>query len=323
MEYIKIEIFTSIPGVEVVTAALLDMGITESIVESPLDVEELLEKKNEYDWDYVDQSVIELGDSEPKIVLYFEKTEENKALAQEIKLKMMFLKSKELEGFWNWELDLGRLYVETSTIEDSGWKDGWKEFFKPKKITDSIVVKPTWEVYDKKAGEIILEIDPQTAFGTGTHETTSLCLRLLEKQGVSGKSVLDLGTGSGILAIAAGLLGARDVLATDIDPEALKIASENVELNRMDKLVKLQQSDLTKGIDFKADIVLANLIAELVKKAAADVKRCLNQNGVFISSGILTDLKEDVAFALKESGFEIIEIMEEGEWCAIAAKSNE
>ncbi len=323
MEYIKIEIFTSIPGVEVVTAALLDMGITESIVESPLDVEELLEKKNEYDWDYVDQSVIELGDSEPKIVLYFEKTEENKALAQEIKLKMMFLKSKELEGFWNWELDLGRLYVETSTIEDSGWKDGWKEFFKPKKITDSIVVKPTWEVYDKKAGEIILEIDPQTAFGTGTHETTSLCLKLLEKQGVSGKSVLDLGTGSGILAIAAGLLGARDVLATDIDPEALKIASENVELNRMDKLVKLQQSDLTKGIDFKADIVLANLIAELVKKAAADVKRCLNQNGVFISSGILTDLKEDVAFALKESGFEIIEIMEEGEWCAIAAKSNE
>ena len=323
MEYIKIEIFTSIPGVEVVTAALLDMGITESIVESPLDVEELLEKKNEYDWDYVDQSVIELGDSEPKIVLYFEKTEENKALAQEIKLKMMFLKSKELEGFWNWELDLGRLYVETSTIEDSGWKDGWKEFFKPKKITDSIVVKPTWEVYDKKAGEIILEIDPQTAFGTGTHETTSLCLRLLEKQGVSGKSVLDLGTGSGILAIAAGLLGARDVLATDIDPEALKIASENVESNRMDKLVKLQQSDLTKGIDFKADIVLANLIAELVKKAAADVKRCLNQNGVFISSGILTDLKEDVAFALKESGFEIIEIMEEGEWCAIAAKSNE
>lgn len=323
MEYIKIEIFTSIPGVEVVTAALLDMGITESIVESPLDVEELLEKKNEYDWDYVDQSVIELGDSEPKIVLYFEKTEENKALAQEIKLKMMFLKSKELEGFWNWELDLGRLYVETSTIEDSGWKDGWKEFFKPKKITDSIVVKPTWEVYDKKAGEIILEIDPQTAFGTGTHETTSLCLMLLEKQGVSGKSVLDLGTGSGILAIAAGLLGARDVLATDIDPEALKIASENVELNRMDKLVKLQQSDLTKGIDFKADIVLANLIAELVKKAAADVKRCLNQNGVFISSGILTDLKEDVAFALKESGFEIIEIMEEGEWCAIAAKSNE
>lgn len=323
MEYIKIEIFTSIPGVEVVTAALLDMGITESIVESPLDVEELLEKKNEYDWDYVDQSVIELGDSEPKIVLYFEKTEENKALAQEIKLKMMFLKSKELEGFWNWELDLGRLYVETSTIEDSGWKDGWKEFFKPKKITDSIVVKPTWEVYDKKAGEIILEIDPQIAFGTGTHETTSLCLRLLEKQGVSGKSVLDLGTGSGILAIAAGLLGARDVLATDIDPEALKIARENVELNRLDKLVKLQQSDLTKGIDFKADIVLANLIAELVKKAAADVKRCLNQNGVFISSGILTDLKEDVAFALKESGFEIIEIMEEGEWCAIAAKSNE
>jgi len=323
MEYIKIEIFTSIPGVEVVTAALLDMGITESIVESPLDVEELLEKKNEYDWDYVDQSVIELGDCEPKIVLYFENTEENMATAQEIKLKMMFLKSKELEGFWNWELDLGRLYVETSTLEDSGWKDGWKEFFKPKKITDSMVVKPTWEVYDKKADEIILEIDPQTAFGTGTHETTSLCLRLLEKQGLSGKSVLDLGTGSGILAIAAGLLGARDVLATDIDPEALKIARENVELNRLGEIVKLQQSDLTKGIDFKADIVLANLIAELVKKAAVDVKRVLSQNGVFISSGILTDLKEDVASALKEAGFRIIEIMEEGDWCAIAAKSNE
>lgn len=323
MEYIKVEIFTSIPGVEVVTAALYEMGITETLIENPLDVEELLKKKNEYDWDYVDQSVLDLGHTEPKVILYFENNSENQELVQDVKIKMMFLKSKELEGYWSDELDLGRLYVESSIMDDAEWKDSWKDYFKPKKITESIVVKPTWEVYDKKEDEIILEIDPQTAFGTGTHETTSLCMKLLEKQGVSGKSILDLGTGSGILAIAAGLLGAVDILATDIDFDALKVAKENVELNHMQSLVTLKQCDLTNGIDFKADIVLANLIADLVKKAAVKVKNCLKPGGVFISSGILTDLKNEVSEALKAAGFEIIEIMEEGEWCAIAAKINE
>ncbi len=323
MEYIKAEIFTSSAGVEIVTAALLEMGISETVVENPLDVEELLEKKNEYDWDYVDQSVLDLGHTEPRVILYLENTPENQALVQEVKIRMMFLKSKELEGFWNWKLDLGRLYVESSIIDDTDWKDSWKNYFKPKKITDSIVVKPTWEEYDKKENEIVLEIDPKTAFGTGTHETTSLCMKLLEKQKIAGKSILDLGTGSGILSIAAGLMGAGEVLATDIDPEALRIAEENIELNHMEKIVTLKQSDLMADIDFKADIVVANLIAELIKRVAPGIKGCLKTGGVFISSGILTDLKDDVADAVKAAGFEITEIMEEGEWCAIAAKRYE
>lgn len=322
MEYIKAEIFTSSAGVEFVTAALLDMGISETVVENPLDVQELLEKKNEYDWDYVDQSVLELGHREPRVILYLESTPENQALVQEVKIKMMFLKSKELEGFWNEAVDLGRLYVESSILDDSDWKDSWKEYFKPKKITDSIVVKPTWEEYDKQENEIVLEIDPKTAFGTGTHETTSLCMKLLEKQDITGKSILDLGTGSGILAIAAGFLGAGEVLATDIDPEALKVAEENIELNHMEKIVTLKQSDLTEGLDFKADIVVANLIADLIKKVTKAIKKHLVPGGVFISSGILTDLKDEVVKAIEAAGFEIIEIMEEGEWCAIAAKTN-
>ncbi|MBQ9708236.1 MAG: 50S ribosomal protein L11 methyltransferase, partial [Firmicutes bacterium] len=219
------------------------------------------------------------------------------------------------------------------------WKDKWKEYFHPTKITDRLVVKPSWEDYSPAAGDLVIEIDPGMAFGTGTHETTSLCMKLLEKyMGASaadkdkksedvkgsaegwGLKVLDVGCGSGILSIAAARLGAGDVLGVEIDEDAVLVARENVELNGCSEGVKVIQGDLTKGIDYKADIIVANLMADLVMMLAGSAKAHLAPGGIFISSGILTDKEEIVSSAIVEAGFEIVEVAEDGEWCAIAAR---
>ncbi|MEI3518423.1 MAG: 50S ribosomal protein L11 methyltransferase [Clostridia bacterium] len=235
----------------------------------------------------------------------------------------MMLKSKELEGVFGWDVDFGRLYAEAVPVDDEDWKDKWKENFKPTKITEKLVVKPTWEEYQAADGEVVLQIDPGMAFGTGTHETTSLCLKLMEKylgDDPAGKTVLDVGCGSGILSIAAALLGCREVTGIEIDEDAVNVAGENVALNEVADAVKIMQGDLVKGIDVKADIIVANLMADLVMMLAESAKEHLADGGVFISSGILVEKRDKVAEAVKAAGFEIVEIAEDGEWCAIVAR---
>ena len=220
-------------------------------------------------------------------------------------------------------------YVESETVDDEAWKDKWKENFKPVRVTDRIVVKPTWEPYDAKAGELILEIDPGSAFGTGTHETTGLCMRLLEKYAAWGEGatdggtrVIDVGCGSGILSIAAALLGCKYVLGTEIDSEAVQIARENVELNGVASNVRVVEADLLSGINYKADIIVANLMHHLVMVLAPEAIKRLGEGGVFIASGILLEKRDQVAEAIEAAGFEILGIPEDGEWCAIAARKN-
>ena len=167
---------------------------------------------------------------------------------------------------------------------------------------------------------MVIEIDPGMAFGTGTHETTSLCVKMLEKYQKKSDKVLDVGCGSGILSIAAALLGADDVLGVDIDPVAVEVASENIALNKAEHLARAQYGDLTKGIDYKADIVVANLMADLVMMLSEDAAKHMEKGGLFISSGILVEKKEQVASHLRGKGFEIVEIREDGGWCCIVAK---
>ena len=169
----------------------------------------------------------------------------------------------------------------------------------------------------------MLELDPGMAFGTGSHETTSLCLKLLEEylgEEPSDKKILDVGCGSGILSIAAALLGCGPVLGIDIDEDAVRVANENVRLNGVDDVVEITHGDLLQGVDFKADIVVANLMADLVAMLSESVTDHMEKGGVFISSGILTEKKEMVENALEKAGFEIKEIREDGEWCAIVAE---
>jgi len=191
-------------------------------------------------------------------------------------------------------------------------------------VTDKLVIKPEWESYEKASDdEIILEIDPGMAFGTGTHETTSMCMQFLEKYiATESKDVLDVGCGSGILSIAAKLLGAKNVTGIDIEDVAVTTSYENAKKNHIDDITFLE-GDLTKNVDIKADIVVANIIADIIIILLNDIKNNMKGDRIFIASGIIMEKEDVVVKALKEHNFEILEIKRASEWVAIASQLKE
>jgi ribosomal protein L11 methyltransferase len=301
MKYIEVKMKTSQENLDPLTCILMDMGIAGFTVEDPQDFQALMEKKNSYDWDYIDESLMNYDSMEAGLTFYLDDTEEGRDTLN--------------------QLNVPEVKLSWTVVDDSDWKDNWKEYFKPAKLTDRIVIKPSWEDYTAGQDELVIEIDPGMAFGTGTHPTTSLCIKLLEKYITPGvDSIIDVGCGSGILSIAAALLGAKDIAAVDIDPVAVEVTKENVELNGVSSKVRVYEGDLTKGLNERADIVVANLMADLVMMLSKDVAVHLTGKAIYISSGILIEKKQTVVEAIEACGFQIIEILEEGEWCAIAAR---
>lgn len=318
MNYLEVKIFTTTYGIEAVTGALAKLGIDAFIVEDAHDFETFLSTKRAYDWDYVDEELMELMEIETCITTYLDKTTEGETTFEKIRNDVALLKSNDAEGI------LGRLLVENIDVSDEDWKDNWKEYFKPIRISDRIIIKPTWEHYAKtKEMDIIINIDPGMAFGTGSHETTAMCIRLLEKNIKPGDDVLDVGCGSGILAIAASLLEAKTSTGIDIDPISVEVSLANIALNGLSDKISIIQGDLTKGLDLQADIVVANLVAELVITLSDKIRRHLKGKKILIASGILIEKQEIVAEAMRELGFEILEILNEGDWAAICAKYHE
>lgn len=307
MDYLQLILKMDTELLEDFVNELYVKGIENLAIEDPRDVQELMEKKGSYEWDYVSDSLTEDKDK-AKVIVYMPK--DDTADGDIVRNILRCEKFQPIE-------------MLTEELAEKDWKDKWKEFFKPFKITDRITVKPSWESYEKSSdSELVINIDPGMAFGTGTHETTGLCIELLEKYYKDGNSILDVGTGSGILAIAARLLGAGDIIAVDIDPVAVTVAKENLLTNGIND-VSVIQGDLTKDLDLSVDIVLANLMADLVVMLSADVLKCLNVQGIFISSGILLEKRDMVLGELEKNGFSILEILEKGEWCAIAAKKRD
>lgn len=318
VRYKEVKLYTNQMGIEIVGGILLHMEITDFVTEDPNELTNLLNKTHTYDWDYVDEIVLELSKIEPNVTFYLDCSEEGTERLRQFKVAVAELKEQAKRE----NQDYGRLEIFAKEVCDEDWKDNWKAYFKPSHITERIVVKPSWENYQKKdVSELVIEIDPGMAFGTGTHPTTTLCVKLLEKYIESPEEViLDVGCGSGILAMSAALLGVKTVKGVEIDPIAVNVARENVTLNHLETQVEVFKGDLTKGLEFKADIVVANLMADLVMMLSEDVSKHLKGKSIYISSGILIEKQKQVINAIKECGFEILEVLEEDEWCAIAAQ---
>ena len=212
--------------------------------------------------------------------------------------------------------------IDIIGVCEDDWANAWKAYYKPIKIGERIVIVPAWEKYDAKDGEIIVRMDPGMAFGTGSHETTRLVIGLLEKYVKSGERTLDVGCGSGILAICASKLGAGLCRAYDIDPVAGKVARENIKDSGQQNIT-CDRSDLLKQVDLSDggyDIICANIVADIIIRMTPDVAPYLNDNGVILASGIILERAGDVISCFEANGFEIVETVEDNGWCALAVK---
>lgn len=199
-------------------------------------------------------------------------------------------------------------------MEETDWANQWKQYFHVTHVGKSLVIKPSWEEYEAQPGEHVIKIDPGMAFGTGTHHTTNMCMARLEKVLPQDATVFDVGTGSGILAIAAGLLGAKEVKAVDIDAVACRVARENVEINGLSELVEVREGDLLHGTEGKADLIIANIIADIIIMFVQDVPGKLKDGGIFLTSGIITERADDVQKAAEAVGLRLTNVDERGGW---------
>lgn len=311
MKWIEVTIKTTTEAVEAITNILDELRTGGVMIEDPKDF--LFQKKNELDWDYVEEEVFNKSGQDGVLIKTYISEERNVVeVVENIKHRVLSLR--------DFGIDIGEGSVSLGQVNESDWANEWKKYYKPTKIGQRIVVKPTWEDYKRENGELIIELDPGMAFGTGTHETTSMCIRELEKYVNEDSKVFDIGCGSGILAIAAAKLGAKEVLAVDLDEVAVKVSKENVEENNVSDSVEVRHGNLMDVVKDRADVVVANIIADIIKILAKDVHNFMKKDAVFISSGIILDKVEEVKESLIENGFEIIDIKKLGEWSAIVSK---
>jgi len=313
MKWIEVQVKTTTEAVETVTNILYEAGACGLVIEDPNDITHF--ETDDEKWDYIDPKLLE-SDFEGAIVKgYFEESED---LVDKIEL----IKDN-IEMIPNYQLDKGLGEVTTSEIEDQDWSETWRKYYKPKKIGEKVVIKPTWEEYEKQEEDIIIELDPGMAFGTGTHETTMMCIRQLEKYIHKFDTVFDIGTGTGVLAIASAKLGAVNTIAIDLDEDAVRVAKQNVVKNGVANTVQVKHGDLLEIIDGKANVIVANIIADIISMLAKDIKKFLENDGVFISSGIILDKIPDVKKSLEENGLIVVDEIQMGEWACIVSKIGE
>ena len=311
MNWTEVTIKTTTEAVEAISNILMEERCGGVMIEDPKDF--LFQKKNELDWDYVEEEVFNKSGQDGVLIKTYIPEERNVLeLIETVKARIALLPS--------FGLDIGEGSVSLSNVNESDWANEWKKYYKPTKVGKKIVVKPSWEEYEKQEGDLIIELDPGMAFGTGTHETTSMCIRELENYVDETKTVFDIGCGSGILAIAAAQLGAKEVVAGDLDEVAVKVSKENCEINNVSDKVVVKHGSLFEVVDSKADVIVANIIADIIKILAKDVSKFLKEDGVFISSGIILAKIDEVCEALEENGFEIVKVERLGEWSAIVSK---
>ncbi|MFU0799705.1 MAG: 50S ribosomal protein L11 methyltransferase [Xylanivirga thermophila] len=312
MDWIEITIETTSEGIEAVSQVLYEAGVSGVVIEDPADIDML--KKQETDWDYVDEDLLNNMEEHVLVRGYLPEGASFHDKIQCIRSRVFNLLKKDLG------IDIGTGKIRLNNVKEEDWANNWKKYFKPHKVGNKVVIKPTWEEYIPKEDEIILHLDPGMAFGTGTHETTMLCIKQLENY-IDGKShVLDVGCGTGILGISSALLGAKSVIAVDIDENAVKVAKENAKLNGVNDKLKIVCGNLLDNISGRFDVIVANIIADAIISLSEDVWKYLNPGGVFIACGIILDRLEEVLSTLESKGYKIIETQKMGEWAVVVSR---
>lgn len=306
MEWIELIVHTTTAGSDEVSSLLMDGGAAGTMIEDRADIPD--PSKPHGIWEIIDPKLLDQMPEDVQVHAWFQPDAGLPALMDRFRL--------ELEALRTAHDDYGSLSLEDRSVDDQSWKEVWKKYYKPFYACDHLVIKPSWEEFTPAEGDRIIELDPGMAFGSGTHETTGMCLTLLQECIQGGESVIDVGTGSGILAIGAALLGAGSVLAIDIDPDAVRVARENVAHNGVDQIVTVQQGDLLRQVSATCEICVANIISDIIISFARPLREHIRENGLFICSGIVRDRGPEVRAALLEAGFTVLKEEHRGEWVA-------
>lgn len=307
-DWIEVTVLTSSEATEAVAGFLYNCDVEGVSIEDVADVE--FKKKNLGFADFINESVLTIEEG-AMVKGYFKDSENFMNTLNYIK--------ESVDKLGEFGFDKGEGIVTYHKVNEDDWANNWKQYYKPTKVGEHIVVKPTWEDYEEKPGEVVVELDPGMAFGTGTHETTRMCIKALEKKVKKDTTVFDIGTGSGILSIAAAKLGAKHVVGVDLDPVAVESAKKNLEFNKVNN-IEILYGDLMEVVEGKADIVVANILADIIMFLSEGVRAFIEDGGYFIASGILNTQRDKVTDKLKALDFKIEEVMEDGEWICIIAK---
>ncbi|MDE6189227.1 MAG: 50S ribosomal protein L11 methyltransferase [Clostridia bacterium] len=305
MKFYEVTVETTTEASELVAEILTDEGSDGVGIYDGKDLADI--SGSEVVWDYIEEHLTQ-DDGKVLVKGYFN-TENFDKTRKKIDKRLKFLKE-------NCPFEYGSLEVSVGTVDDNDWVESWKENFRPIK-TGKITIVPEWIEYAPEEGKNIVKIDPGMAFGTGEHESTKLCLLLLQSLELEGKSVVDVGTGSGILALAAARLGAKKVEAYDIDENAVKSAKENCKLNALQSKVKIEQANLLDKSSGKFNVALANITADVLISLSASLGNFLKDDGVIITSGIILKREEDVKEAFENAGFKLSARASMGEWVAM------
>ncbi|WP_111644333.1 50S ribosomal protein L11 methyltransferase [Paranoxybacillus vitaminiphilus] len=310
MKWSEISIHTTHEAVEAISNILHEAGAGGVVIEDPFD----LTKERDTSFgeiyqlnpdDYPEEGVI--------IKAYLPVNSFLGETVEEIK--------QAINNLMLYDIDLGKNSITISEVNEEEWATAWKKYYNPVKISKKFTIVPTWETYEPvSSDELIIELDPGMAFGTGTHPTTVMCIQALEKCVKTNDIVIDVGTGSGILSIAAAMLGAKSVKALDLDPVAVDSAKLNVKLNKVQDIVTVAQNNLLDNIKEPANIIVANILAEIILRFIDDAYRLLEKGGFFITSGIIQAKKQEVKDGLIRAGFIVEETLVMEDWIAFIAR---
>lgn len=310
LNWIELAIHTTNEALEPVTNILNELGANGVVIEDPADLTR--EKRDVFG------EIYELDETKyPKegivIKSYFLENNMWPETLETIRLRINELKQ--------YKINLGKNNLTTQIVKEEDWENEWKKYFKPMKVTERITIVPIWEDYKKTtAEEIIITIDPGMAFGTGTHPTTILSLQALEKVITPNDLVIDVGVGSGILSIASILLGAKHVYGYDLDEVAVRSSEQNREFNQLEKEITIKQNDLLKNVEKKVNIIVSNILADILLRLVDDAWNNLEDDGYFITSGIIEAKQQLIIDKLLDTGFNVVQVNQFENWVSIIAQ---